>query len=100
MEVRNMNMRYFLADEAAYEQARAMLNSVWGLPNPGTETALPAADTLLKVDGGRVYFSADVWMCNLAPAPDVIAAALADGSLVEISEQEGLAISSAAYPDL
>ena len=91
-------MRYFLADEVAYEAARHSLNVAWGLPNPGTVTALPAAETLLKVDG-RVLFCVDKWMCALEPALAMIDAALASGDLLEITEAEYVAVCQAAHPD-
>lgn len=93
------NMRYFLADEAAYELSRHALNAAWGIPNPGTVTALPSASSLLKHQG-RVVFSVDKWMCELTPAPDMIASAIVDDTLLEITEEEFSTICRAAYQDL
>ena len=86
-------MRYFRANEAAYEQARAALNQAWGLPQLGTETSLPRASACLRDDAGRVYVSVDDWMCDLPPAPDVLSQAFAAGVAEEITEAEMLDVS-------
>jgi glycine/D-amino acid oxidase-like deaminating enzyme len=85
MEGDAVSMRYFLADPVAYEQARAALNAAWGIPRPGTETSLPVASELMT-SGGRVVVMVDDWMTALPPAPEIVAQAIAAGTLEEISE--------------
>lgn len=86
-------MRYFRANADAYEQARATLNAAWGLPQPGTETSIPPASDCMTDQAGRVYVCVDDWMCDLPPAPDVLAAAIAAGMADEITEAEMEALS-------
>lgn len=92
------NMRYFLADPIAYEEARLALNAAWGLPSPGTTTALPHVTALPKQQE-RVAFSVDRWMCDMPPAPEMIAGAIASGDLAEIAEADFVAICQAANPE-
>lgn len=87
MEGDFVSMQYFLADPAAYEQARNALNAAWGIPKPGTDTSLPVASELIQT-GGRVVVMVDDWMVDLAPATDIVAAALASGDLKEITESQ------------
>lgn len=84
-------MRYFLAEPVAYEQARAALNAAWGIPRPGTDTSLPVASELMT-SGDRVVVMVDDWMTALPPAPELVAQAIAAGTLEEISEASVLAM--------
>jgi hypothetical protein len=85
-------MRYFLAEETAYESSRHFLNAAWNLPAPGTETALVPSAECVKAEDGRVLFMVDRWMCDLEPAPGLIEAAVFAGDLIEITESEAVGI--------
>jgi hypothetical protein len=85
-------VRYFLADPVAYEQARVALNAAWGIPRPGTETALPVVGNLLVSGDGKVVVMVDDWMVDLPPAPDIVEQATAAGTLSEITEADVLAM--------
>jgi hypothetical protein len=92
-------MRYFRADPAAYEQARAALNAAWGLPNADTVTSLPPAGDC-AASGGKVYVCVDNFMCDLPPAPDVLSAAIAAGVAEEVSEAAYCAAASESAPPM
>lgn len=81
-------LRYFRVQPDAYEQARATLNAAWGLPQPGTDTSIPVADQCVRDTAGNVYVGVDDWMADMAPAPQVVAQAIAAGVAAEISEAE------------
>lgn len=91
-------MKYFLANSVAYEQARAALNAAWDIPRPGTSSCLPAAGECLNDQAGNVYVCVDDWMCELHPAPDILASALDDGAVREVSEKDVLDASRRLLP--
>lgn len=93
-------MRYFRVEPDAYEQARATLNAAWGLPQPGTDTSIPVADDCVRDTDGNVYVGVDDWMADMAPAPQVVAAAISSGVAAEISEAEMDAAARAWRPEL
>ena len=91
-------MRYFLANSVAYEQARAALNAAWGIPQPGTSSCLTPAAECMSDLAGSVYVCVDDWMCDLPPAPDILASALAAGAVREVTEQDVLDASRVLLP--
>lgn len=93
-------MRFFrAASDAAYEQARGMLDSAWGLPNAlGTQTCIEPAATAPRDANGKVLLAvADEW-CNWPPADILLPQMIASGAAAEIGEAEYNATVNPASP--
>lgn len=82
-----MSQRYFRTDsDAAYEQARATLDSLWQLPT-GVTCFTPAA-TAPRDSQGRIVLAVDLATCEYHGVPDLLGRLIASGVVVEISESE------------
>jgi hypothetical protein len=78
-------MRYFRATAAVYEQARAALDTAWGLPNDtGTVTCIEPAATAPRDPQGRIVLAVDDSFCAYTVAVDLLPQLLASGAVEEI----------------
>ena len=89
-------MRYFRSTAAVYEQARAALDTAWGLPNDtGTVTCIEPAATAPRDAQGRVILAVDESFCAFTVAVDLLPQLLASGAVEEIDRQAYLAVVNA-----
>lgn len=78
-------MRYFRATAAVYEQARAALDTAWGLPNDtGTVTCIEPAATAPRDAQGQVVLAVNDEFCAYAVASDLLPQLLTSGAVEEI----------------
>jgi len=92
-----MIRRFFLADAVAYEAGRAAMDAAWSHPRAGTASCLPVADSLPRHTDGRV--AVEVWDADMQmpPADQIVAGAIAGGTLRELSSAEYRAINLRWY---
>ena len=85
-----MSSRYFAANPDAYQQLRAALDTAWGYPNEDTKTAscLPAPEDCPTDADGRIAVMVLREYTEYEDAAPLIAAALASGNAIEITEAE------------
>lgn len=89
-------MRYFRSTAAVYEQARAALDTAWGLPNgTGTATCIEPAATAPRDAQGRVLLAVDDSFCAYTVAVDLLPQLLASGVVAEIDRETYMAAVSA-----
>lgn len=85
-----MTQRFFHCDPDAYEAARIALDAA--LPMPPGETVYEPLATAPRREDGRVVVAFHAGDCDRPPYLAFLAAALADGTAVEISEEDYLAV--------
>jgi len=83
-------MRYFrAATDVVYEQARAALDSAWGLPNDkGTATCIAPVAMAPRDSAGRPMVAVSDEWCEWPPADTLLPQLLASGAVAEINEAD------------
>lgn len=92
-----MTVRYYLATQTAYEQARAAIDSAMGLPVPGTITSIEPAATAPKATDGRVAVAVCEDIVDEANVPAVFAGMASAGTAAEITAQQYFAAIGQAF---
>lgn len=90
-------VKYFLAITSAYDAVRARIDAEYHLPSAGTVSCLPESDRLPRDDAGRVAVGVYAWMPELPIVREALAGEIRSAAIVEISEEQYVAIARAFY---
>jgi len=85
-----MTARYFIATQAAYEQARASMDAVLGLPEFGTITSIEPAATALRSLDGRLVVSVCEDIVDESAVAAMFSSMLAGGTAEELTQAQYL----------
>lgn len=83
-----MTARYFIATQAAYEQARAAMDAALGLPEFGTITSIEPAATALRSLDGRLVVSVCEDIVDESAVTAMFSSMIAGGSVQELTQAE------------
>jgi len=83
-----MTARYFIATQAAYEQARAAMDAALGLPEFGTITSIEPAATALRSLDGRLVVSVCEDIVEESAVAAMFSSMLAGGTVQELTQAQ------------
>jgi hypothetical protein len=85
-----MTARYFIATQAAYEQARASMDAALGLPEFGTITSIEPAATALRSQDGRLVVAVCEDIVEESAVASMFSSMLAGGTVEELTQAQYL----------
>lgn len=83
-----MTARFFISTEAAYEQARAAMDAVLGLPKFGTITSIEPSATAPRSLDGRLVVSVCEDIVEESAVGSMFSSMIAGGSVHELTQAE------------